>query len=705
VAASRTSPRPAVSGDTRAYAPPAARASGDALGTRDAPPPSPPRRAGVTLVWRIFLAAAAAVFVILAAVIGTLAVFARRSADEALAHALADARGHVTTILDGRIRALTSGAAVFAQDPKFKALLLDSARSPADLLDRAGEAAQRIGATWVQITDADGIRLAKSDEPSAPNASLAETSLVGGALGGEVTTGAGVIGDTAAIEGAAVPVELDARGSRVIGVLLAARALDAAVAREMKRATESEVVVYYLDGAGRARVAASTLSPASRSVALDAVRRQRARRDSLAPFEVRLDGTVFVGQVTALRSATDDVVGGVLTLRSRDRELAPFIALRRRILLVGLVGLLLAFAVAYAVARQITRPILALRDVARRVAAGDLAGSDVRIESSGEVGELADAVRLAFDHVHDCQALAGLVERARTTPAAVPAPDAASTAMLAPHSTLAGRYEIEAVLGVGGNGVVYRAIDLELGETVAIKTLRADTLAVGPVALERLKDEIRLARRIGHGGVVRIHDLGEADGLYFVTMEHVAGLPLAEVLQRLGRLTPAQVVALGKQLCDALGAAHAQGVIHRDVKPQNLMLQPDGTLKVLDFGVARLAERAAGLTLTGAVVGTPAYMAPEQLLAESIDARVDVYAAGAVLYEALTGHRPYEASSPPAIIARILSGEAPAPAAADPSIPRTLSDVVVRALAHEPAGRPASAAELRDLLVRAAVEG
>jgi serine/threonine-protein kinase len=410
-----------------------------------------------------------------------------------------------------------------------------------------------------------------------------------------------------------------------------------------------------------------------------------------------------------LRDAAGGAVGGVLTLRSRDRELAPFLALRRRVLLAGAFGLLLAFGVASVVARRIARPILALRDAARRVAQGDLSVRDVGVGSSGEVGELADAVRSVLGQVHERRTLAELVERARAmqpndSPTGEPANDDLATDIdtLPPGATLARRYVIDAVLGVGGNGVVYRATDDELAEPVAIKTLRPEVVHGGDLALARLKDEIRLARRISHAGVVRIHDLGEDDGTYFVTMEFVPGLSLAAVLRRVGRLPAPLVVALGRQLCSALAAAHAGGVIHRDVKPQNLMLRPDGALKVLDFGVARLAARTSGLTTSGLVVGTPAYMAPEQLLDEPVDARVDVYAAGVVLYEATTGRRPHDAPNPAALIARILSSPPPPPAAVDPTIPPALSDALARALARDPADRPPSAAALSDLLDRAA---
>jgi serine/threonine-protein kinase len=467
-------------------------------------------------------------------------------------------------------------------------------------------------------------------------------------------------------------------------------------------------------------VAASTVAPRDQEALLDAIRARRAagviapgrrsdtaaaRRAAAAPVTARVGGTAYVGQELLLASATGDVVGGVVTLRSRDRELAPFVALRREIALGGAAGMGLALALAFAVARQINRPIAALAAAARRAAAGDWSAGPLGVATTGEVSELADAMRSMLSGMQERHELAALVERARATtpPADGEAPPAVPPTALPAGTLLARRYVLDAVLGVGGNGVVYRAADLELDEPVAIKTLRAEVTAGGPAALDRMKEEIRLARRISHPGVVRIHDIGEDAGTYFITMEHVPGLSLAEVLRRLGRIPAAPAVAVGRQLCAALAAAHARGVIHRDVKPQNLILQPDGALKVLDFGVARLAERSSGLTTAGLVVGTPAYMAPEQLLDEAVDARADVYAVGVVLYEALVGRRPLDAPTPATTIARLLVETPTPPHELRADVPPELSAVVMRALAREARDRPRSAADLDAMLTAAAV--
>ena len=251
---------------------------------------------------------------------------------------------------------------------------------------------------------------------------------------------------------------------------------------------------------------------------------------------------------------------------------------------------------------------------------------------------------------------------------------------------------------------MYRARDRDLGEIVALKLVRSETMQNDPNALERLKDEVRLARRISHRNIARTHDFGEADGIYFVTMEYVAGTPLKELLRTRGRLPVDATISVGKQLCRALEAAHEQGIIHRDVKPQNILVAPDGLVKVMDFGIARAVERKKGMTQTGLVVGTPEYMAPEQLMGEPIDHRVDLFAAGVVLYECLTGHRPHEGETPMALVSKVLTEVVVPPHEVAADVPQALSRLVARALARDPAERPRSAGEMYEELARIAAE-
>ena len=259
------------------------------------------------------------------------------------------------------------------------------------------------------------------------------------------------------------------------------------------------------------------------------------------------------------------------------------------------------------------------------------------------------------------------------------------------------RYEILAVLGRGGMGTVYRARDLELEEEVAIKTLRPEFVSDLNLMM-RFKDEIRLARRLSDPNIVRTHDFGEWSGVCFLTMEYVEGITVRELIDTRGRLGASSALAIGSQLAHSLAVAHEHGVIHRDIKPQNMLLDDLGVLKVMDFGVARLAERSTSITEAGLVVGTPAYMPPEQLMAEAVDARSDLYAAGVVLYECLTGQPPFQAPSVMTLVAKLLTEQPRAPAEVNPEVPPAFSALVLRLLAKKPEDRVQTARELEQQL-------
>jgi serine/threonine protein kinase len=249
-------------------------------------------------------------------------------------------------------------------------------------------------------------------------------------------------------------------------------------------------------------------------------------------------------------------------------------------------------------------------------------------------------------------------------------------------------------------GMVFRAMDGELGEMIAIKTLKREFLNQDPTALERFKSEIRLARRISHRNVVRTHDLGENSGVYYITMEYVEGKSLKDLIRSRGRLPVNIALSVGKQLARALEIAHEQGIIHRDIKPQNMVVEPDGVLKVMDFGIARMAARPAesGMTQAGAIIGTPEYMAPEQLSTPEVDQRVDIYAAGCVLYECVTGKPPLTADTPYQLVAKLLEEMPESPRSRNSDVPVALDALIMSALAKDPAKRPQTATELHDRL-------
>jgi serine/threonine protein kinase len=263
---------------------------------------------------------------------------------------------------------------------------------------------------------------------------------------------------------------------------------------------------------------------------------------------------------------------------------------------------------------------------------------------------------------------------------------------LAAGTRLAGRYRIAGLLGVGGMGMVYRAEDEELGLPVAVKVLRPD-LAEDRRRLTRFKQELVLARRVSHPNVVRTHDLGSDGDLVFLTMDFVAGRSLGELLAAEGRLPVERAVAIARQLAAALAAAHEAGVVHRDLKPGNVLIDEAGRAAISDFGIAR-ALGSAGPTIPGSVVGTLDYMAPEQALGGEVDGRADLYALGILLYEMLTGDLPFAGGSSMEMLAQRLTGAPRDLRASRAEVPPHLASVVRRLLQREPARRHQSAREL-----------
>jgi serine/threonine protein kinase/tetratricopeptide (TPR) repeat protein len=278
-----------------------------------------------------------------------------------------------------------------------------------------------------------------------------------------------------------------------------------------------------------------------------------------------------------------------------------------------------------------------------------------------------------------------------------PAPPSAVSSIsafqgLQPGVLFGGRYEIMGVLGQGGMGAVYKARDRELDRLIALKVIRPE-LATDPAILARFKQELILSRNITHKNVVRIFDLGEAEGIRFISMEYVDGEDLRTILRRQGKFAPTEAITVVEQVCRALDSAHSEGVIHRDLKPQNIMRDQHGRIVVMDFGLARsLGE--SGMTQTGAIVGTMEYMSPEQAMGGALDQRSDIFSVGLIFFELLTGKAPYQADTAIASLMKRTREEAQPAADVDPSVPRSLSAIVSRCLEREPANRYHSAVEL-----------
>src|SRR5690349_15630728 len=269
--------------------------------------------------------------------------------------------------------------------------------------------------------------------------------------------------------------------------------------------------------------------------------------------------------------------------------------------------------------------------------------------------------------------------------------------MISPGVTLGGRYRLDERIAGGGMGDVWRGTDEVLGRTVAVKIL-LPALLDEPGFAERFRGEARTMATINHPGVVDVYDYGSDQQLAFLVMEYVEGDALSRTLSRVGRLTPARTMALVAQAADALQAAHLNGIVHRDVKPGNLLVRPNGTLVVCDFGIARSAL-VGQLTVAGAVLGTASYISPEQAAGDVATPASDVYALGVVAYQCLSGHRPFDGATPMEIAMKHVR-ETPRPLPGD--IPPQVRVIVDRALAKDPNARWPSASALAAVARQAA---
>ena len=263
-------------------------------------------------------------------------------------------------------------------------------------------------------------------------------------------------------------------------------------------------------------------------------------------------------------------------------------------------------------------------------------------------------------------------------------------------SELDARYEVLEEAGRGGMGVVYKARDKETNETVALKILKPD-IASDRLAAERFLNEVRLARRITHKNVCRVYEFSRAGTAAYLSMEYVEGESLRSSVERMGAVNVRKGIQIARQICAALHEAHTQGIVHRDLKPENVMLDTSGNVKVMDFGIARLLDTSVTAT-AGGIIGTPAYMAPEQAEGHAVDARTDIYALGLILYEIFTGKAAFTGDTPMVVALKQIREVPPAPSAVEGSIPPELDVAIMRCLEKEPARRFQSVHELDAVL-------
>ena len=262
-----------------------------------------------------------------------------------------------------------------------------------------------------------------------------------------------------------------------------------------------------------------------------------------------------------------------------------------------------------------------------------------------------------------------------------------------------GRHRIVKELGKGAMGVVYQAHDPQIDRLVALKVLRPDRVTT-EAFLQRFMKEAKAIGRLSHPNMVVVYDVGEDHGTVYIAMEFLEGKPLNELIQ-IDSFQPEEIIELGVQVAEALDYAHRKGIVHRDIKPSNIIVQPDGHIKITDFGIAHIEDpEATQQTQAGEILGTPAYMSPEQVLSQPVDGRSDLFSLGVILYELATGKRPFQGENLAAMFRMITGEEPPEPITLNPAMPRELSRDIMKCLAKDPEQRFATGRELAEALRR-----
>jgi serine/threonine-protein kinase len=662
---------------------------------------------------------------------GTLAfttVQADRLARSTIDAGLKETRDVWQTIQADRFNKLRLGVRVLANDPYFKAAI--SERDQDTTLDSLGERGHDLAADFMMATDPAGRLIARTDRPSDTGDDLSADPIVKRALEGEDSAALWLQGDQL-YTAVAVPMQT---GPELVGVLVAGYGLSEKVASDIHKLTHSDIAFLVRLPGQPETLAVSSLGPGEPALAAALSLPTMAQTD--APFEIDLAGERQIGIRIPLKSATGEDVGAALALRSLSAETVAFRRFRNSLFAVSLGVMVLGLVAAWVAASRITGPVRKLVGLVERIRDGSYTGA-VAVPGRDEIGVLARAFNALVADLREKDQMItflreGMTEMRKSAAAtlssaptlgsgpgsagaaagggspAIPI-QATKGAALQRGDVFGDRYEILGTLGKGGMGVVYRARDRQLDEVVALKLLRPEALATDPTLLDRFKQEIKLARRITHRNVLRTHDFGETGGVPFISMEYLEGVTLKDLVKSRGALPLGVGLGVAKQMCHGLGAAHETGVVHRDIKPQNMLILPEsGELKIMDFGISRVSSvepGTSGLTTAGTVMGTPDYMPPEQAQGKPADFRSDLYSLAVVFFEIFTGKLPFKGENPMAVVVAHIQQLPPKPRSVNPKLTPELEALILKGLAKDPAKRWQTTDELLEALSALSAKG
>lgn len=692
----------------------------------DIPKVRPPRshRQGPGLAIQFFLLAAALLIVTLGLTVAVAAWRADRVAEQTIREDLARVpdvyAGYTSNRASGALEQVRS----LAQEPGTLAIFAEEVNLATRLSFAIEDAPNMVsGGSTFFLFDRYSRVLARSDRPDGrgvgqPFAAVGWVASVLDTLQG--TTAFIRERDSLALVAAAPVITGEGEGSRLEGVLAVTFPFDSDALAQLQSLTRGDVAVV-LDMAKSDEAPALEVGGATHGVDAEALMAAIfiaqettdelfTKRHIVGPETANVAGDEYEVLAIPVENFGGEVLAALLVARSRAGEMTSFYAIRRGLVVAGGIMLLLSLPVSYLLGRRIAKPLRQLAAGAEAIRDGEL-NVDLPAGGGGEVGILAGAFGAMVEELREKEALEQLLVDLRAQSA-----DTGGTTVGTPRvnsepgdqrlpnlgEVFGGRYRIRGELGRGGMGVVYRASDLELEEDVALKVLKPGAFEDASDGLSELKREIRIARRITHSNVIRVHDLVEAGGMRCLSMEYIPGTTLLQVLRQRGELALAPGLQVAKQLCRGLAAVHTEGIVHRDLKPQNIMVLPNGVVKLMDFGISR-GQRSRGEGEEKSIKGTPAYMSPEQCRGEELNQLSDIYSLGVVLWEMFAGKMPFSGSTVGAMIKHQLHTAAPPLRSVRPDAPADLEQVIMSCLLKDRSQRPPSAnavyLNLREVLV------
>ncbi|MCX7554284.1 protein kinase [Marinicella sp. S1101] len=587
-----------------------------------------------------------------------------------------------------KLRQLELVSMVVASDPAFVAYvaqtifdLENNERADiASIADLLLERKQQYGFEVAIIVSADGQQIARSDQAMAAPKNLAEDPLMENAID-QLLPVSGYWTDSKQLyQAAVVPLS---RGRNLIGFLLTGLAVDDVLANDIARLSGTEVAVV-AEQSGQYTTLATTLdldknaNLIERLNAIDA--NDLTRQQNLSLSELNL--ATRLSELSELGDTEYFIFNGV----SVNEAMAPFIKTRNLLLAAGLGIVILALIIARFFVNQSLSSLNKISAATRQVSYGNYSAKFPK-NVGADMSDLSESINQLVQNLRGRDALAShLVELSKKSHHEVERMQNPAKVLIEPGKVINQRFEVIKNIGVGGMGAVFQAYDQELEEVVALKVLKTQQASESDIV--QFKDEIKVARRISHPNVVRIHDFGQLKQNVYISMEFVQGYTLEQILRFAKKLRPAAAKHAAIHICSGLIAAHEAGVVHKDLKPANIIVELDSSIKLMDFGIASIDSIISEKQSNAMVGGTAAYIAPEQALGKGADERTDIYALGVLLMELFIGQRPFYGSDDEDLMMKHVS-ETPLPISTQwADAPKSLEQLILKCLAKQPKDRP-----------------